>query len=324
MDLELTAKEPENFDTIFLEELANRLDLSDIRESFYFPKYFEIETVNACNARCLMCTIDDWEQTRNPIMDENLFSKFAHEVSDYSDWIETVCLNRDGEPTLDKNMHKKIQLLKNVGIKSVTMATNVQLLDQNRAHQYIDAGLDDIMLSIDGITKKTFETIRVKLDYETVVNNTLNLIKIRNKNKSPLTIRLRMIIMDSNKHEVDDWMKFWEKHVGPQDQIYAKPAHSWGNQLNSETEEAIEKYKDKPCIAPFSSCIIHTDGTVPICSIDYNNKVKIGDFSKSSIKEIWNDGPMMKIRSLHANSERNSISLCQGCKIWEEDRKIWS
>ena len=60
------------------------------------------------------------------------------------------------------------------------MATNVQLLDQNRAHQYIDAGLDDIMLSIDGITKKTFETIRVKLDYETVVNNTLNLIKDEN------------------------------------------------------------------------------------------------------------------------------------------------
>jgi len=24
-----------------------------------FPRYFEIETVNACNARCTMCTIDD-------------------------------------------------------------------------------------------------------------------------------------------------------------------------------------------------------------------------------------------------------------------------
>ena len=323
MDLELI-EEHRNREASYLEELASRLDLADIKESYYFPKYFEIETVNACNARCVMCTIDDWEQSRNPIMDEKLFSKFVDEISLYTDWIDTVCLNRDGEPTLDKNLHKKIKLLKDAGIKSVTMASNVQLLDENRAHQYIDAGLDDIMLSIDGVTKKTFETIRVRLDYETVVNNTLNMIKIRDEKKSSLTIRLRMIIMENNQHEVENWMEFWKKRVGPHDQVYAKPAHSWGNQLNQETEELVENYKDKPCIAPFSSCIIHTDGTVPMCSIDYNNKVKIGDFSKNTIKKIWNDEPMMRVRNLHANSQRNSISLCRGCKIWEEDRKVWS
>ena len=182
MDLELI-EEHRNREASYLEELASRLDLADIKESYYFPKYFEIETVNACNARCVMCTIDDWEQSRNPIMDEKLFSKFVDEISLYTDWIDTVCLNRDGEPTLDKNLHKKIKLLKDAGIKSVTMASNVQLLDENRAHQYIDAGLDDIMLSIDGVTKKTFETIRVRLDYETVVNNTLNMIKIRDEKK---------------------------------------------------------------------------------------------------------------------------------------------
>jgi radical SAM protein with 4Fe4S-binding SPASM domain len=324
MSPELIAKEQGEFGTPSLQSLVDRLELNDIRESFYFPKYFEIETVNACNARCVMCTIDDWEQSRDSIMDDKLFSKFANEISSYSDWVETVCLNRDGEPTLDKNLHKKIKLLKNLGIKIVTMATNVQLLDENRIHQYLDAGLDDIMLSIDGISKNTFETIRKKLDYETVVNNTLNMIKIRNETKSPLTIRVRMIIMESNQHEVSDWMEFWKKRVGPNDQVYAKPAHSWGNQLTQETEESVQGLKDRPCIAPFSSFIIHTDGTIPMCSIDYNAKVKIGDFSKSSIKEIWNAEPMMNIRNLHANSKRNTISLCRGCRIWEEDRKTWA
>ncbi len=27
-----------------------------------FPRYIEVETVNACNARCPMCTIQDWER----------------------------------------------------------------------------------------------------------------------------------------------------------------------------------------------------------------------------------------------------------------------
>ena len=223
-----------------LRDMAKRLNVNEVRELYYFPKYFEIETVNACNARCVMCTIDDWEKVRNPIMDDKIFTKFVEEVSHYSDWVETVCLNRDGEPTLDKNLHKKIKQLKDVGIKIVTMATNIQLLDEKRIHQYIDAGLDDIMLSIDGITKKTFEHIREKLVYETVVENALNLIKIRDQKKSPLIIRARMIIMDSNRHEVKDWMNFWSSKVGSNDQVYAKEAHTWGNQLSKENDENVE------------------------------------------------------------------------------------
>jgi len=320
----ITYEDSSGCDVPQLQEINQRLDIKNIRESFVFPKYFEIETVNACNARCVMCTIDDWEKVRNPIMSDELFSKFVEEISRHSNWVDRVCLNRDGEPTLDKNLHKKIKLLKEVGIKEVTMATNVQLLDEKRIHQYLDAGLDDIMVSIDGVTKKTFENIRVNLDYETVVQNSLNLIKIRDQKKLPLIIRLRMIIMDSNRHEVPEWMAFWNDKVGPNDQVYAKVAHTWGNQLNKETDENVRAYADKPCIAPFSSMIIHTDGTVPMCSIDYSSKVKVGDFSKNSIEEIWNDEPMMNIRKLHASSRRNEIALCQGCRIWEEDRKTFS
>ena len=321
---ELTFGNGNGGDALQLQEINQRLKIDSIHQSFVFPKYFEIETVNACNARCVMCTIDDWEKVRNPIMTDKLFAKFVEEVSRHSDWVDRVCLNRDGEPTLDKNLHKKIKLLKDAGIKEVTMATNVQLLDEKRICQYLDAGLDDIMVSIDGITKKTFEEIRVNLDYETVVQNSLNLIKIRDQRGLPLIIRLRMIIMDSNQHEVQDWMTFWKEKVGPNDQVYAKVAHTWGNQLNKETGESVLTYADKPCIAPFSSMIIHTDGTVPMCSIDYSSKVKVGDFSKNSIEEIWNDEPMMNIRKLHANSRRNEIALCQGCQIWEEDRKTFS
>ena len=133
-----------------------------------------------------------------------------------------------------------------------------------------------------------------------------------------------MIIMDSNRHEVEDWFSFWKSKVRPNDQVYAKEAHSWGNQLNQENEEKIRALADKPCISPFSSMIIHTDGTIPMCSIDYSSKVKVGDFSKNSIKEIWNDEPLMNIRNLHATARRNEIPLCPGCGIWEDDRKIWS
>mgnify|MGYP001315443140 CR=1 FL=1 len=49
MDLELI-EEHRNREASYLEELASRLDLADIKESYYFPKYFEGRTRNACHA----------------------------------------------------------------------------------------------------------------------------------------------------------------------------------------------------------------------------------------------------------------------------------
>ena len=60
--------------------LIKRIDkdkkISDLLE---FPSYIEIETVNACNARCPMCTINDWERNY-PIMRDNVFDKISDEL----------------------------------------------------------------------------------------------------------------------------------------------------------------------------------------------------------------------------------------------------
>ena len=43
--------------------IINRIDPKEnINSLLEFPRYVEIETVNACNARCPMCTINDWER----------------------------------------------------------------------------------------------------------------------------------------------------------------------------------------------------------------------------------------------------------------------
>ena len=53
--------------------LLGRIDKdSKINDLLRFPRFFEIETVNACNARCPMCTIDDW-QRKTPTMKDSLF-----------------------------------------------------------------------------------------------------------------------------------------------------------------------------------------------------------------------------------------------------------
>lgn len=299
------------------QKIAKQLKLSRLEEALHFPRFFEIETVNACNARCIMCTVNDWEKGENVIMSTALYVKFVKEVAGHADWVKTVCLNRDGEPTLDKNLPERVAMLKDVGIHNVTFATNGQLLTPRLVDQLIDANLDDIMISIDGVTKETFEAIRLRLNYRTVLKNTLNLIRVRNERQAKLAIRIRMVVIDKNRHELEEWLAFWGSKVSPQDRVYAKPAHTWGNQLGIEADELISKYADKPCVSPFSTVIIEVDGKVPMCGADYNVKRPMGDFSRQSIKDIWISPAFTDLRWRHANRHRNDIDMCRGCHIWD-------
>lgn len=302
--------------------LAKRIFLNELQDCLYFPKYFEIETVNFCNARCIMCTIRNWNNRKNAVISNDLFSKFTDEVSNYKDWVETVCLARDGEPTLDPQVVSRVHMLKQVGIKKVTLSTNGQLLTKRRIEELIKAGLDDIMVSIDGVTKETFEIIRLRLNYETVLNNTLELIRLRNAINPKMSIRLRMVVIDENRHEVSDWLHFWGSRIAQVDKVYTMPAHTWGNQLRQESVDLVRLYADKPCVSVFSTITMHVDGKVGLCGVDYSPKNPMGDFSKQSLKEIWTGEAFNRARKLHVNGRRNEIALCRGCDLWDREYKI--
>lgn len=296
--------------------ITDRLNIENVNDSVKFPKYFEIETVNACNARCIMCTINEWDGNDSQIFSKTLFDKFVSEVSDFSDWIEIICLNRDGEPTLDKDIANKIKKLKDVGIKKVRFVTNGQRLDDKLARKVLEAGIDEVMFSIDGFTKKTFETIRVKLDFDKVKNNTLNYIKLRNEINPKSMATIRMVEMPQNKSERQDWLKFWNDKISSHDKVYTMPMHNWGNQIGEEAKK-VEFFSTKACISPFSSMAIHSDGKVGICAADFNTKHFMGDFAKSSIQNIWQGNNCSDVREAHFTSNRNKYDICRGCDIWD-------
>ncbi|MGE5421653.1 MAG: radical SAM/SPASM domain-containing protein, partial [Ignavibacteriales bacterium] len=242
------------------------------------------------------------------------------ELSVYNDLIETICLSRDGEPTLDKHLSRRVKMLKDAGIKHVTFSTNGQLLIPKLIIELIDAGLDDIMVSIDGITKATFEEIRRGLDFETVVENTKKLIELRDEMHSNMTIRIRMVANPLNLSEADEWMAHWEQYVGRQDRVYVMPMHTWGNQIELTNKDSLRSIKT-PCVSPFSTMIIHADGSVGLCGVDYSNKHLLGHFPQQSIKDIWQGEGFLRVRELHAMGKREEIDLCVGCDLWDREYK---
>ena len=69
----------------------------------------------------------------------------------------------------------RISELKNRNIPETAIATNAQLLTEEKAEELLESGLDLIIFSIDSLKKDIFEKIRARLNFETVIENTKNL-----------------------------------------------------------------------------------------------------------------------------------------------------
>lgn len=282
-----------------------------------FPRYLEIETVNACNARCPMCTIGDWKRNYLPMKD-GLFKKIAGEVIGYADKIKRVTLYRDGEPLLDRKLGERIALLKKGGIKTTSISTNVSLLTEEKAKELLEAGLDIMIMSIDSLQKGVYENIRKGLNFEEVMANAQRFIELRNKIRPQTRIWMRMIRQKSNFQEWPEYHRYWSVLLGENDRIYYHNIFNWGGQLK-DFEPISQSYEPHlPCVALWSLIVIFSNGDVPLCNADYNNKYPLGNVLNSSIHQIWQSKILQQRRLLHLEGKKSFLDICKDCNVWDE------
>ncbi|MEO5375299.1 MAG: radical SAM protein [Alphaproteobacteria bacterium] len=300
------------------EYLVKRISPDETYEDLLrFPRYFQIETVNACNARCPMCTVSDWARG-TPSMKEPLFRKIADELIANAGTIRRVSLHQDGEPLLDKALPDRVAYLKDGGIRDVGISTNVSLLDEANARRLLEARLDTIILSIDSLDKAVFESIRVRLNHDVVMANALRFIALRDSLRPATRIWVRMVRQPKNYEEWPEFERFWHTKLRETDRVNYHNVHNWGGQLGNYQSVAHTFEPLLPCVALWSLMVIFADGRVPLCNADYNNHYPTGSVADHSIAEVWNSAIMTERRRLHLTGAKGAVPICKDCTIWEE------
>ena len=298
--------------------LTRRIDnKSSYDQLLNYPKYIEIETVNACNARCPMCTINDWERNY-PVMKDDVWQKVSDDIIAHKKFLKRVSLYRDGEPLIDKKMPKRINKFFENGITETSIATNVSLLNEKKATDLLEAGLGMVIFSIDGLKKDVFEKIRVRLNFEEVRDNAIRFLQLRDKINPRCRVWIRMIRQESNYNEWDDYYDFWKKYASDVDRIYYHNIFNWGGQLEGYKSISKSFEPNLPCVALWSLMVIFANGDVPLCNVDFNNKYPTGSIMKNSIKELWTSKIMNARRKLHMNGNKKDITICSNCNVWDE------
>jgi len=105
-----------------------------------------------------------------------------------------------GEPLLNPNIYKMIDMAEGVGIRT-GISTNATRLDEQAASALLDSKLSLLLLCLDGTKPETYERIRVGAKFETVRDNIARFAEMKRARKTPLTATLQMIHMTANEAE---------------------------------------------------------------------------------------------------------------------------
>jgi MoaA/NifB/PqqE/SkfB family radical SAM enzyme len=174
----------------------------------YFPRFSQIpsltklyiEPTTQCNLQCRTCIRNSWDE---PIgfMDMALYQKLLSDIKSFRS-LERLAFWGFGEPLVHPDIVKMVSLAHQTGLQT-EIITNSHLLDKNTAQALIHAGLDTIVVSVDGATQSSYEDIRRGGDLSRVEENIRELNALRGNGNKP-SLGLEFVIMKSNIHELPD------------------------------------------------------------------------------------------------------------------------
>src|SRR5262245_39555012 len=130
------------------------------------PVCVYLETTNRCNLLCTTCPRTYAELEPPADMSWPLFTRIVDQIPD----LARAVLHGVGEPMLVKHLPRMVRYLKERGTY-VLFNTNGTVLNEKNGRALIEAGLDELRVSLDAATAKSFRAIRGKDYFGRILRN---------------------------------------------------------------------------------------------------------------------------------------------------------
>lgn len=300
------------------------------------PIIYNIETTNRCNMRCKMCPRTHLMTRQIEDINVDLFCKIADQLAPHSEtlwkkWCDycekkygisendspsenhfflyvisrVVQLHGFGEPVLDKNISKYIEILTERNIESY-LSTNPINADIDQTINMMSKGLTYIKYCFD--STNDIESKNIRGNHSDFSNGFEKVLKIIEKKES-LNLKTIVVITMINlakNNQQEEYEKLNELFSGKNVYLYLKSENSqWYRGLYHGTQ-AI--HGTEICKHPWMSLSVKSNGEVAMCMDDYNNEIILGNTNYSSLKEIWNGDLYKKFRLSHIIGDNEKCS----------------
>jgi radical SAM protein with 4Fe4S-binding SPASM domain len=272
--------------------------------------------------------------TQKDTMKLEVVEKLANDFKKYSyPKLKQVMFAGDGEPLIHKDVDKMVRLLSGTVTDRVAIVTNGTLLTKELSNRLLDAGLDVLRISLNGLNgedykKYTGRFVDVDAMYENIKFFKDEAERRVSQGKKGCLVYVKimnyMVTDDERKNEFfDRW-----KNVSDFQQIETLTStkvsvdlQSVGD-VNLTTTRFGQKFSEKPkvCPRPFIECFVWENGDVVTCCNDtmvdeIADEDVLGNIMDDSLADIWNNRKFTHLRKALLTGE-GLPEICRDCEYF--------
>ena len=289
-----------------------------------YPLHVDLELTFACNLRCPMCIMSlsknelkSWGDQRARMTLETAKRLIDEGVREGQ---VSLGLNGTNEPLLTPYLVDIIEYANAQGIIDIMFNINGFLLTEELSHRLIDSGLTRIMFSLDAITSDTYDKIRVRSNFNRVMDNIETFLRVKREKRAALPlVRVSFVKMSVNEHELDDFIAHWATKVD------FLSIQQYGNPFQGDGKEEKEQLRAQNldfqfdevfrCPQPWVRALVRNDGSVIPCCAFLGMKFDMGNIHQKSLKDLWQSEEWNELRKLHREGRYAEEPICKECKV---------
>jgi pyruvate-formate lyase-activating enzyme len=288
------------------------------------PRIVNIELTTACNSKCMYCGREKLlgEGTRKiGSIDFTLFEKIVHDISRLPRLPEKIVPVGLGETLLYPKIVEVARLIKhNLPTVILRLSTNGIHFPGELQQELIDAGVDELVISVNFHSRLHYTKHNGVDEWETVVANAENFLALKGDRKPATTVQILDIA--ENSSDVRKFETYWAKRMSRRDRVLIRPFNDFGGTIdvNDYIQPAVAA-KRYPCAAIFDHLMINCEGfCFPCCmgiTAANDDNLCIGNVNKQSVVSMFEPGARVQhIRRLHKTGVYRELPKCATCGTW--------
>jgi radical SAM protein with 4Fe4S-binding SPASM domain len=304
--LELTGR-PVHAREAYLATLEACYNLKAVRP---FPLKMMVESSNRCMLHCAMCPRDRMSRAQGDMPFE-LFAKVIDEAA--AGGLYHLSMHQHGEPLMNERLPEMVQGAKARGIPVVNLTTNGILLDETASRALIEAGLDTLVVSFDGITRDAYTLLRgVERYYDRVRDNILRFVQLRRAaGSSKPFVRVHALRPPQvTDEQVETFRAEWSAIV---DYVGVGEIASYGEGNEMFDRERGASVARVPCRHLWQQLVVLCTGDVVPCCVDIDARTAVGNVYEESLASIWTGERLQHMRAMHLAGRADELPGCAEC-----------
>ena len=294
----------------------------------HMPTFVSVEPANFCQLRCPQCPVgmrgnEVTGERAKGVMPMDTFKRILEQIAPYA---HTLQLFWQGEPLLCDTLPEMVSLAHEAGLYTI-VSTNAQRLDEAMARALTAAGLNRIIISMDGWTQSSYEQYRQGGNVDKVKEAIRTLRNVKDQTRACTVIELQCLYLRSNEHEWDLFRREY-KTLGA-DRLTMKTAQFYDYEQGSPLMPSDSRYaryrRDAQgryavkhplvnrCYRLWSGCVIDIHGDVMPCCYDKSKQHVLGNILRQPLRAIWQGEQAQAFRRA-VLTHRAAIEMCTNCE----------